>query len=263
MMEDNLIEVILRGKGSRISNDFHEPIRIPADVNAQIGVKNFSTYNNIPNIVAAKNNSFKFRVPGDRKWHIFAMPTGAYELAVIAKQFEEHLLVKFPHLQNVGEKFRLLGNNATSKAEFCFLDDYGIDFNIDASMHDLLGFDKDDRYEGIGLYIGKRIVNITNVTQLVFNCNITSSNYINGMKMPFLYNCSVDVPAGYRLGRELTSIAYKSPNTSQISFICVWIVDEHGTPVNLREDDLTVTLSLRFNPRAAAVKLLQDDPDAR
>lgn len=73
--------------------------------------------------------------------------------------------------------------------------------------------------------------------------------------MPFLYNCSVDVPAGYRMGRELTSIAYKKLNTSQISHIRIWIVDEHGDTVNLRDDNLTVTLSLRLSPRAKTVKL--------
>ena len=64
--------------------------------------------------------------------------------------------------------------------------------------------------------------------------------------MPFLYNCGINVPSGYRLTRELTDISYKSLNTSQISHIRIWIVDEHGTLINLRNEDLTVTLSLRF-----------------
>ena len=75
--------------------------------------------------------------------------------------------------------------------------------------------------------------------------------------MPFLFNCSVDVPAGYRMGRELTSIAYKNLNTTQISHIRIWIVDDHRSSVNLRDNDLTVTLSLRFIPRAATVKLAE------
>ena len=252
---DSLIEVILKGKGSKISSDFHEPILIPPDVNAQIGLKNFATFNNIPNVVKGKNNQLKIKVPNSESWYVFSLETGAYELKVIAKQIEEWILVKFPKLKKVKEDFGLVGNNATSKADFCFLDDYGVDFDVDASMYKLLGFDEKDKFEGVGQYVGKRIVNITNVTQLVFNCNITSSNYINGRKMPFLYNCSVDVPAGYRMGRELTSIAYKKLNTSQISHIRIWIVDEHGDTVNLRDDNLTVTLSLRLSPRAKTVKL--------
>ena len=158
-----------------------------------------------------------------------------------------------PELEKVDEKFQLNGNNATSKAEFIFKDDYGIDFNIEDSMFDLLGFDKTDCFKGIGLHRGKRIVNITNVTQLISNCNCTRSNFINGNEMPFIYNCTLNVPAGYRLTRELTDISYKRLNTSQIGHIRIWIVDEHGAPVNLRKDDLTVTLTLKLIPKVAKV----------
>ena len=256
-MENHLTEIILQGKGSSISSDFFAPINIPYDAFiAQIGLKNFATFNNIPNIVEGVNNQLKIKVPGDEKWYIFALDTGAYELTVVEEQIKEWILVKHKEvLKNVTEKFKLIGNNATSKAEFFFLDDYGIDFDVPASMYDLLGFDKADKFEGLGRYVGKRLVNITNVTQMIFNCNITASGYINGQEMPFIFNCSVDVPAGFRMGRELTKIAYKNLNTTQISHICIWIVDEHGSPINLRDDDLTVTLSLRLIPRATSVKL--------
>ena len=46
------LEFIIRGKGSDISNDFYEPINIPIDeYDAKLGLKSFSTYNNIPNVV--------------------------------------------------------------------------------------------------------------------------------------------------------------------------------------------------------------------
>lgn len=66
-------------------------------------------------------------------------------------------------MKDVEEKFTLNENNATSKAEFLFKDDYGIDFDVENSMHNLLGFDKKDYFKGVGLNVGKRIVNITNV----------------------------------------------------------------------------------------------------
>ena len=122
-------------------------------------------------------------------------------------------------------------------------------------MFELLGFNKKDYFKGVGLHVGKRIVNITNVTQLIFNCNVTSSNYMNGKEMPFLYSCGINTPAGYKLYRELTDISYKSLTTSQISHIRVWILDEHASPVNLRDDELTVTLSLKFIPRVTKVSV--------
>ena len=56
---DNL-EIIVRGKGSDISTDFYEPINIPTEVyDAKLGIKSFSTYNNIPNVVKGQNNKLK------------------------------------------------------------------------------------------------------------------------------------------------------------------------------------------------------------
>ena len=254
-MEDT-IEIIVRGKGSDIGIDFYEPINIPANRDAKLGVKSFSTYNNVPNIVEGQNNQLKIKVPG-HDYEEFAVATGAYELENITEQIMEWIAVKYPQLENVEENFRLVGNTATSKADFLFKADYGVDFDTEASMYDLLGFNKEDKFQGIGRYPGERIVNITNVTQLIFNCNITRANYINGKEMPFLYSCGINVPVGYRLDRELSDIAYKTLNTTQIAHIRIWIVDEHGAPVNLRDDSLTVTLSLKLTPRVAAVSIVQ------
>lgn len=248
-------EIIVSGKGSDISSDFYEPIDIPIDrVVAKLGIKSFSTYNNIPNVIKGYNNQLKIKVPGEG-YKIVGLETGAYELETINEQLIYWIGITYPKLKNVEKYFELLPNFATSKADFVFKDDYGVDFNVEASMNGLLGFNKADKIEGVGKYSGEGIVNITSVTQLIFNCNITKSNYIDGKEMPFLYNCGVNVPAGFRLARELTDIAYKDLNTTQISHLRIWILDEHGAPVNLRDENLTVTLSLKLIPLVTPVSL--------
>ena len=249
-------EFILRGKGSNVSCDFNEPLIIPTDVyEARLGLKNFTTYNNIPNVEINVNNQVKIKVPAGKKYQIFALETGAYELSIIYNQLREWIELKYPKLKNAEENFKLLGNEATSKAKFLFKDGYGIDFDVDHSICGLLGFTKRDKFEGSGRYIASNIVNITTVSQLIFNCNITDSNYINGQEMPFLYNCGINVPAGYRLSRELVDISYKKLTTTQISHIRVWIVDQDGAPVNLRKDDFVVTLSLHLKRIVAQVSI--------
>ncbi len=250
------MQIILTGQGSTISCDFHEPILIDThNYDAMIGVKNFSTYNNIPNVEAGRNNKLLIRVPHTTNFKIFELDTGAYELKIIAQQIYDWIEINNPRLKDVRENFKLIGNEATSKAEFIFKDDYAVDFDIDNGIHELLGFKRPGMFQGIGRYDGDEIVNITRVSQLVFNCNITTSNYINGRHEPFLYNCTIDVPVGYKLSRELTDIAYKTINTSQISNIRIWIVDQSGCAVNLQKDDLTVTLSLKLIPKVARVSL--------
>ena len=88
-MDDNL-EFIVRGKGSDISNDFLEPIIIPIETHeAKLGIKNFATYNNIPNIEDGRNNRLKIKVPGDEDFKIFALDTGAYELSITVNQLDQ------------------------------------------------------------------------------------------------------------------------------------------------------------------------------
>lgn len=253
---DDTIEFILEGKGSDLSIVFLEPINIPTEtVSAKLGLKSFATYNSIPNVEEKRNNQLKIKIPGKKTYEFFSLETGAYELAIIGQQICEWLEITYPELKNVEENFKLIGNEATSKAEFIFKDDYGIDFNVDHSICDLLGFKKDKSFAGKGRYIANEIINIANVNQLIFNCSLTESNYINGIETPFIYNCGIDVPVGYRLARELTDIAYKSLTTSQISNIRVWIVDQNGAPVNLRQDDLVITLSLKLVKRVTEVSV--------
>ena len=182
---DTDMEIVLTGQGSDISCDFYEPIDIPLEgYDARVGMKNLSTFNNIPNVEGGRNNKLKIKVPG-QQWKVFTLPTGAYELSVIAEQMQEWIELSYPDLKDVAEKFKLIGNDATSRAEFIFKDDYGVDFDIEAGMYDLLGFTRYTKITGRGRHIGERIVNIATISQLVFNCNVTTSNYINGIQMPF------------------------------------------------------------------------------
>ena len=139
------VEIIVKGKGADISNDFSEPINIPTEqIEAKLGIKGFATYNNIPNIVVGVNNQIKIKVPG-HEYRVFALETGAYELETISEQIMGFLGVTYPKLEHIEEDFKLVANYATSKAEFRFKKDgYGVDFDLDASLYSLLGFDKTD-----------------------------------------------------------------------------------------------------------------------
>ena len=149
-----------------------------------------------------------------------------------------------------------MGNEATSKAEFVIKrNGYGVSFDMDGSMCELFGCNRDATIQNCGRFIAKHIVKIAPVMQLLFNTNLSEANFINNEATPFIYNCSIQVPPGYRIVREIDNISYKSLTTSQISFIRVWITDQHGRPINLRGDDLIVTLSLKLECLVARVKV--------
>ena len=179
---------------------------------------------------------------------------------MINKQLQEWIAIRCPKAIDVTGTFQLHGNNATSKAEFFLKDEYGIDFNVDHSMNKLLGFKKNRKFQGRGTYGGSTIVDIATVSQLIFLCNVSdsSTNFINGKTVPFLYNCGINVPAGYRLSRELTEISYKKLTTSQLTTIRIWIVNQNGLPINLRQDTFIVTSSLQLKRRVPVVTIKHD-----
>ena len=273
-------EFIIRGKGTDISTSFCEPIIIPTDIyEAKIGLKGFVCYNSIPNVTQDVNNKISIRVPDDDKSAIigedddnedgnssacgggggertdidsnafvtYSLETGAYEISTINSQLQELLSQKYPKLKTLTDDFKLIGNDATGKAEFIVKKaGYGVSFNVEGSICTLLGFNKDDIFENQGRFVAGKIVDICPVTQLIFNTNVSESNYINDMETPFVYNCSIDVPPGYRISREINNISYKNLTTNQISFLRVWVTDQVGRPVNIRDDELLVTLSLKL-----------------
>ena len=67
---------------------------------------------------------------------------------------------------------------------------YAVDFNCEASICKILGFDKHDKFESVGRHVARKIVDIISVTHLVVNTNVVESNYINEQLAPYLYACS-------------------------------------------------------------------------
>ena len=244
-MAAHITEFILRGKGSTLQTEFLTPIYIKDEEIAEIGLKLFSFYNSIPNITENKNNCLQIAVP-NHSWQTVSLQTGSYELASIERELVEWIKVRFPTLKNVEQNFSLEPNDALGKAEFTFLADYGFNMDTPYSIASVLGFDKKRKERGAGKYRGDTIANISQVSTILFNTNLSEMNYINGIHTPFLFNCTIDVANGYRLSRELSNITYKLVNTKQISTVRVWITDQEGRPINLRTEEVIVTLSLRI-----------------
>ena len=247
------IEFVLKGSGSDISLILPKSINIPDGHEASIGLKNYSTYNNIPNVQKDVNDSIRVRTPSDATWKTFQLETGAWELTSIAESLYSWIEHQWPHLRNVRTDFQLSGQQATSKCFFLFKNDYAVDFNIENSMCNLLGFKRTDTFSGRGMHKAGRIANIARVTQLLFNCNIVETSWFNDSHIPLLYNCVIDVPSGYRMYRDVQSISYKRLNTPAIQVIHLWIEDQDRRVVDNRDELLVVTLSLNIVPPAVSL----------
>ena len=282
---DENFDLVLRGRGSRLSVMYREPIIIPERTHVgYIGLKSFSFYNNVCNIVQGENSKLIIFVPasaaaggggGDNDEeeenvhnaeeeeppikHTISLETGAYEIAQINNAIQTWIVQKYPKLaKTVKEDFALIGNRATQRCEFHIRKDgYGVSFNVEGSVHKLLGYNKSDEFKSRGRYIAPSIADICPVTAILFNTNISASNYFNGVESPFIYVTPLSVPPGYRLFNQVESISYKRLTTSSISYITCWLTDQLNRDVDILSDELVVVLSVKLERIINRVEAVQ------
>ena len=245
-MDYHEIELMVKGRGSEIFTEFTEPIKVSENHFAEIGLKSLSLYNSVPNILEKVNNCIKIKVPGDDNFEILQFSTGAFELIGLYDELVQWIELRHPKLQNVNENIVMQGNLATGKCEFILKKGYGFSMNTENSIAHVLGFNITSVGEGPAKFIGPNMVNISTISTLMVNTNISVPNFINNRPVPYIFTCTIDVPTGYRLRREVPFVRYKKVNTNQISSLKVWITDECGERVNLREEEVVVVILLRI-----------------
>ena len=244
---EEIIQFIVSGSGSDIETVLPAPLKIPDEaIVSEIGLRSFSMYNAIPNVTLT-NRNLLFKVPSSGgNWVKVAYPVGAYELKAVADYLYEWIEDRYPTIKKASEEFQIEANEATSKCVIVFKKDgYGINFDTENSIGPLLGWGAEKR-EGRGIYRAPEIVNISTVSTLLFNTNVSQMNWLNGVSQPYIFSCNVNVPPGFRLTREMSEVVYKKLNTRFISSIRVWLTDTCGAAVNIRGETLTVSLSLRL-----------------
>ena len=267
---DENFDLVLRGRGSRVSVMYREPIIIPERTHVgYIGLKSFSFYNNVPNIVQGKNSKLTIFVPAaaaaaggsnaDPIKHTISLETGAYEISQINNAIQKWIIQTYPKLaKTIKEDFALIGNRATQRCEFLIRKEgYGVDFNVESSMYKILGFNATDVFKSRGRYIAPSIADICPVTAILFNTNVSASNYINGAESPFIYVSPLSVPPGYRLFNQVESISYKRLTTGSISYLTCWLTDQMNRDVDILSDELVVVLSVKLERIIKRVETVQ------
>ena len=243
------IDFILTARTSQLEIVLPQPFTIPEDCTAEIGLRNLCFYHSIPN-VSRTNNSILLKIPGSG-WEIFHFIPGCYEIDMLATALSDFLQFKFPEKRKIiEENFKLSADDATGKSVFTFkIDGFGVNFDTDNSIAELLGFTKNTKLFATGIHHSPNTVNISNVAYIIVNCNISAMNFMNDRKIPAIFTAVLDVAPGYRFFREQTNISYKLLNTTSFSHLLVWLSDEHHELLNLRGEEVVCTLTIRITPK--------------
>jgi hypothetical protein len=83
------------------------------------------------------------------------------------------------------------------------------------------------------------------VTQMALKCNFVHGAYVNGKPSSTLLAFSPDVNPGYKIEVHPANIVYLEVIGREIRDATVWLADENGKDVDLRDETLAVALHLR------------------
>ena len=89
------------------------------------------------------------------------------------------------------------------------------------------------------------MVNILTINSILVNIDIISVSYVNGSTQPTIYSFTPDVSPGYKIIEDPHNLLLLSITSDTIHNITVWLTDQNGTELNLREENLSMRLHLR------------------
>ena len=187
---------------------------------------NLETYYSLANI-RDDNNSFKWSVGGGKTWVILHVPTGCYEIRVRGNS-DITILPNVNMLQCI-----LTVVEAKCK----------VNFDVPNSLTSVLGFKRS--IYGVGLHASENFVHIMSVNSIVVHCNIIHSSYMRGTQTPVGYNFFPNAAPRQKILEVPHNLIYLPVTIDVISTLSVWLTDQHGKLLDLREEELTICFHLR------------------
>ena len=243
---EEYVEFTFTGTSSTLEITLEKPFIIPEKKTAEIGLKNVSFYNSVPN-VSKKNNLINIRVPNE-DYKLYALDTGAYEIDSLNQAILDELSYVYPlRKHEIRENFKLSADEATGRSVFKFgKDGYSIKFDEKNSLAPLLGFKPGSEITNRGNHPGPSLVQITTISTLLFKFNLSEPNFVNNQRSQTIYSAVLDASPGHLWSRELSTITYKRLVKDSFSYLRLWITDDQDQDLELRSEKVTVTLSLRI-----------------
>lgn len=219
----------LSGKSSVLSYNFNPPIYLEDNMDYEIGLTNFDSYNSIPNVDVINN---KFLI--DK--HEVIIPVGAYEINALIEEIEKQVK---QHDKNA--EIEITPNPNTSK--LTITSNRRIDFNVKESIGPILGFDK--KILEPHTQNTSDVVNIFKINSICILCNVASGSFLNGVPVHIIHQFFPTVPVGYKIVESPQNIIYFPVSVKAINNITLRIIDQDGDIVNFREEIITIRLHLR------------------
>jgi len=233
--------IAVSGKNSSLSTVFTPPLEFPSDdCNYEIACCSVETYYSFPNI-DERNNRLKVSLDNGSTWKVLQIPTGCYELHAINVILQR----KIVELDGGKEDdLTITANLNTLSSVLTLKKKIQVDFHgIDGSLRTVLGFD--EKIYKVGRHQSQHIVNILRVNSIFVHCDVITLSRKNGIASPIIYNFFPNVSPGEKIVSRPRNLIYLPLSLNVISQMTVWLTDQNDEPLNLRDEELTITFHLR------------------
>ena len=168
------------------------------------------------------NNKFKYY--NGSIWKIVQLPIGGY------KKIED-FNTRIKSIIDNKDNITLEADTISLKTKFILKNGYKIDFTIDNSFNELLGFDNqmiENTKES------NKVVEITSVKNISIKCNLVSNSYLNGKKTNILYRFTIPAPLGYDFEINPKNIIWLPISIKSFNDISFRLVDNNDRLLKLR-----------------------------
>lgn len=244
--------VAFTGTTSVLQANFLPEITLDPNSKYCCGLLDFTTYNSIPNIIAGKNNEFKFKYKVEEKKTVsgktttilvpkektISLPAGSYEVEDILKYLKSQLATVHINLTyDINVAASIVQITFNTQIEW-----------IGGSVLNVLGFQKESspKFEKSAGYWSNKIVKITQVDAIRIECDIVSGSYINGKHCHTIHQFShCKVPPGYKFIEVPQHIIYLPIKEKQLCSIQISIVDQNGHLIDFRGEQISCRIHIK------------------
>jgi hypothetical protein len=229
-------------KTSSVESDFRinfpVPIILDNDLNYELGLMWFTSYNTIYN-VSPINNILKWSKDNGVTWITHELHPGAYEIKEINDE-----IFKFTTSTKEVTFISIKPQLSTGKIILKLHDKVQVDFNHQNSLRELLGFTS--KIYNQKENIAENLAKITHINDINIECDLVSGNYTNGKLDNILYSFPANtVPLGYKFIERMNPPNYLPINRKRIDSIHIRILDQDGNIINFNTENLNMCLHLK------------------
>ena len=231
---------ILTDRQTKISMDFQPTFQFPSNhCYYELALNRLETYYSFANI-KPENSNFRITIDKGKTWKVMSIPTGCYEITAINETIQRLI-------EEYGGKAKMINLLPNVNTLKCILDikheDYQIDFTVDNCLRTVLGFDA--KIYTQGRYESARLVDILSINSILVHCNIVGASRVNGKEAPIIYNFFPNVAPGDKIVETPMNLIYVPIIVDAISTLTCWLTDQDGHPLDLRGEQLTISLHVR------------------